>query len=38
MILNGKAKEEFEKWYFETKCSSSMNFEELLPHHINDAQ
>lgn len=36
MILNGKAKEEFEKWYFETKCSSSMKFEELLPHHIND--
>ena len=36
MILNGKAKEDFEKWYFENHCSSNIKFEDLLPHHIYD--
>lgn len=33
MILTGKAKDDFEKWYFENHCSSSLKFDELLPHH-----
>lgn len=36
MLLTGKAKEDFEKWYFDNHCYSSMKFEELLPHHMHD--
>ena len=36
MILNGKAKEDFEKWYFENHFSSNIKFEDLLPHYIYD--
>lgn len=36
MELTGKCKEDFEKWYFETQCSSNMKFDELLPHHLHD--
>lgn len=36
MILTGKAKEDFEKWYFENQCQSNISFEELMPHHKLD--
>lgn len=36
MILTGKCKEKFEKWYFENHCSSNIKFEDLLPYHIYD--
>ncbi len=36
MKLTGKAKIDFEMWYFNKFCNSGMEYHELLPHHMND--
>lgn len=30
--LTGKAKEEFEKWYFKNHCKSNIKYKDLMPH------
>lgn len=35
-MLQGKLKKKFEQWYFKNYCSSSLKFNELMPHHKQD--